>query len=190
MSFDVFIQDLESNRWPVYGVQVYERGSLAHAYGDTKTRYPIYSCTKTILSLAVGMAMDDGKMDIYQPLMHYLPEKAVREMSEKQRAIYASLPVERLMCMSVDAIPSGSAARGTGSGKRWLIPLRKSLHSIIQTFQPILWVWQTPKRCRRMFSASWSGVCCFPLVFLTLPVNAVQTAIFTVQRACAFLWMN
>lgn len=112
MDFSAFIQDLESNRWPVHGVQVYEKESLTHAYGDTKTRYPIYSCTKTILSLAVGMAMDDGKMDIHQPLMRYLPEKAVREMSEKQRAIYASLPVERLMRMSVDGYPFRLSGQG------------------------------------------------------------------------------
>lgn len=105
MDFSAFVGDIRNNQWPVHGVQVYEKDCLTHEFGDTKTRYPIYSCTKTILSLAVGMAVDDGKMDIHQPLLRYLPEKAVREMDEKQRAVYAALPVERLMCMSVSGYP-------------------------------------------------------------------------------------
>lgn len=112
MNFSAFVGEIEGNQWPVHGVQVYEKGSLAHEWGDTKTRYPIYSCTKTILSLAVGMAMDDGKVDIHQPLLRYLPEKAIREMDEVQRAVYAALPVERLLCMSVCGYPFRLSGQG------------------------------------------------------------------------------
>lgn len=47
----------------MFGVEVYSDGKLIHQYADTtEHRYPIYSATKTITSIAVGMAVDEGKL--------------------------------------------------------------------------------------------------------------------------------
>lgn len=33
MNFDAFVQDIQDNRWNVYGVEVYQDGQLCHPYG-------------------------------------------------------------------------------------------------------------------------------------------------------------
>lgn len=33
MNFDAFVQDIQDNRWNVYGVEVYQNGQLCHPYG-------------------------------------------------------------------------------------------------------------------------------------------------------------
>ena len=64
MNFQSFVNDIQQNQWPVYGVEVYQDGELIRWYGDTSEhRYPIYSATKTITAIAAGMAVDEGKLD-------------------------------------------------------------------------------------------------------------------------------
>lgn len=53
MDFNAFVNDIESNQWNVFGAEVYENGRLIHTYKDTdQTKFPIYSATKTIVSIA------------------------------------------------------------------------------------------------------------------------------------------
>ena len=53
MDFDSFVNDIQKNSWNVFGAEVYEDGILSHSFGDTKDQiHNIYSCTKTILSIA------------------------------------------------------------------------------------------------------------------------------------------
>ena len=90
MNFNAFVNDIEENKWNVFGAEVYVDGKLVHQYGDTTThRYPIYSATKTITSIAVGMAIDEGKLDIHKSVLEYLPESATSKMSKPQLEIYA-----------------------------------------------------------------------------------------------------
>ena len=49
MDFKSFTDDIEKNKWNVFGTEVYEDGSLTHSWGDTKGLYEIYSATKTII---------------------------------------------------------------------------------------------------------------------------------------------
>ncbi len=106
MNFDQFIRDIEENQWNVFGVEVYEDGRLIHSYGDTvENRHPIYSATKTITSIAVGMAADEGKLDIKKGVLRYLPEEVVGKMLSEQRKAYESITVERLLTMSVAGYP-------------------------------------------------------------------------------------
>ena len=106
MNFEAFIKDIEKNRWNIHGVEVYENGELAKRWGDTKkTRYPIYSCTKTILSLGIGIAVDRGLIDINRPITEYLPKQYVEELSEEQADVFRQLSIRRLMCMSVSGFP-------------------------------------------------------------------------------------
>lgn len=106
MNFEAFVNDIRKNNWNVFGVEVYKDGELVHSYGDTtQNRYPIYSATKTITSIAVGLAVDEGKMDIQQSVLEYLPAKAVAQMNEEQIKSYKKITVKRLLTMSVSGYP-------------------------------------------------------------------------------------
>ncbi|MDE5932174.1 MAG: beta-lactamase family protein, partial [Lachnospiraceae bacterium] len=106
MNFDAFIKDIQNNQWNVHGVEIYEDGRLTHQYGDTAdTRFPIYSATKTITSIAAGMAWDQGKIDLEQPLLTYLPPEIISQMPEEQNAVFREITIRRLLTMSVDNFP-------------------------------------------------------------------------------------
>ncbi|MCH5271422.1 MAG: serine hydrolase [Lachnospiraceae bacterium] len=105
MNFDAFIHDIVDNKWNVHGVEVYDKGVL-HSYGDTcNTRYPIYSATKTILSIAVGIAYDQGKIDLENSILDYIPGKNLSTMSAEQRSTFEKITLHRLMTMSVGDLP-------------------------------------------------------------------------------------
>lgn len=106
MSFQAFIEATERNQWLIHGVEVYQDGALVHQYGDPmEHRYPIYSATKTITSIAAGMAADEGKLDISQSVLSWLPKKSSDRMSAEQRRIYQGITLKRLMTMSVAGYP-------------------------------------------------------------------------------------
>lgn len=106
MDFDAFVHSIISNQWQVYGAEVYSGGQLSHSFGDTRdTRYPIYSATKSILSIAVGIAVDQGKLDLQRCVLDYLPGRFVSEMTQAQRTLYKTVTLHRLLCMSVAGYP-------------------------------------------------------------------------------------
>lgn len=106
MDFRGFIKKIEENNWQVHGVEVYRGHEKVQEYGDTaEGRYPIYSATKTIVSLAVGMAADGGKMDLEHSVLEYLPRKAVSELPEEQEKLFRKVTIKRLLTMSVPGFP-------------------------------------------------------------------------------------
>jgi len=106
LNFQAFVEDIRQNQWMVYGAEVYRNGKLIHQYGDTaENRHPIYSAAKTITSLAVGMALDDGKLDLERCILADLPGWAVEEMGETQRRAYQHVTLKRLLTMSVEGYP-------------------------------------------------------------------------------------
>lgn len=106
MNFGAFVNDIKKNNWNVFGVEVYRSGRLIHSYGDTTTnRYPIYSATKSITSIAVGLAMDEDKMDINKSILEYLPKDVVAHMSKPQIEVYNNITIKRLLTMSVSGYP-------------------------------------------------------------------------------------
>ena len=105
MNFEAFIREIQDNHWKVHGVEVYVQGKCIHAYADTRNRYPIYSATKTITSLAVGMAVDEGKLNIRESLLHYLPDSVIKEMQTSQRECYQNITIKDLLTMSVSGYP-------------------------------------------------------------------------------------
>ena len=114
MNFDGFAKDLEKNGWPVYGVEVYKQGKLRHAWGDTQGLHEIYSATKSILSIALGIAWDRGVMDFEKPILDCLPAGRNALLTKEQRAVWAPVTLHRLMTMSVEALPFRA------SGESWL----------------------------------------------------------------------
>ncbi len=116
MDFNAFVEDIKKNNWNVFGVEVYVDGKLSHSYGDTTdTRYPIYSATKTITSIAIGMAVDEGKVDINKSILEYLPPDVVNSMQEKQIEIYKKITTKDLLTMSVSGYPFRP------EGESWLV---------------------------------------------------------------------
>ena len=106
MNFNAFMNDIEKNQWKVHGVEVYQEGQLIHSWGNTcETKFPIYSATKTVTSIAVGMAYDEGKMDLEKSVLDYIPAEYVREMTEEQIVAFRQVTIERLLTMSVAGFP-------------------------------------------------------------------------------------
>ncbi|MCR5716590.1 MAG: beta-lactamase family protein [Lachnospiraceae bacterium] len=106
MDFTGFVSDIQLNGWNVYGAEVYVDGKLVHSYGDTDENiHDIYSATKAILSIAVGIAVDEKKFDIDKSILYYLPENRVEGISAEQRNVFEKISVKRLMTMSVGDIP-------------------------------------------------------------------------------------
>lgn len=106
MNFDNFIEDIEKNKWNVFGVEVYEKGKLIHSFGDTcENIHEIYSATKTILSVAVGIAYDRGLIDLNKSILDYLPVEKLKCMSNEQKDSFKNITIHRLLTMSVGDLP-------------------------------------------------------------------------------------
>lgn len=106
MDFDAFVHDIVTHQWAVHGVEVYCGGELAHSFGDTRdTRYPIYSATKSILSVAIGIACDQGRLELRRRILDALPERFVAQMTQPQRDAYRNITLHRLLTMSVEGYP-------------------------------------------------------------------------------------
>lgn len=116
MDFDAFVKEIQLNEWNVYGVEVYKDGKLIHSYGDTEdNRHPIYSATKTITSIAVGMAVDEGKLDINKSILEYLSANIIEKMPDAQVDAYRKITTKRLLTMSVAGYPFRP------DGESWLV---------------------------------------------------------------------
>lgn len=106
MDFEAFVHEIEKNRWNVWGVEVYEKGRLIHDYGDTcENIHEIYSATKTILSIAVGIAYDRGLINPEKSILEYLPAEKRNHMSEQQKNRLEKITIHRLLTMSVGDLP-------------------------------------------------------------------------------------
>ncbi len=138
MKFDLFIEEIQKNQWEIFDVEVFENGKILHEWHrDGIERHMVYSATKTITSLAAGMAFDEGKLDLDASLYEYFQaelqqiwKSAVSEEGQKQRDMLFSIEaiasheklvtdlkaitVERLLTMSVDGYPFRP------SGEHWL----------------------------------------------------------------------
>lgn len=106
MNFEGFTEDIIKNGWKVYGVEVYEDGKLTHSFGDTTENvHPIYSCTKSILAIAVGIALDRGRIDLDKNILYYIPEKYKAGLPKEQKEKWEKVSLYRLMTMSVPGFP-------------------------------------------------------------------------------------
>ena len=106
MDFESFVKDITDNKWNVFGVEVYKDGKLLHSFGDTKDNiHDIYSATKTILSVALGIAIDKGMIDIDKCIPDYLPKDYTDNMKATSKEAFGKITVRRLMTMSVGGFP-------------------------------------------------------------------------------------
>lgn len=115
MNFERFTADIKENNWAVFGVEVYKNSVLTHSYGDTVDGiHDIYSATKSVLSVAFGIAYDMGLVDVGKSILEYLPEDKVKGMPEAQRNDFEKITLQRLLTMSVGGFPFRP------EGEQWL----------------------------------------------------------------------
>lgn len=106
MNFDAFVSDITNNGWKVHGVEVYENGVLTGSFGDTtENTHEIYSITKSVLSAAVGIAYDEGLIDLEKCVLDYLPKENVEKMAPSQKDDFSKITIRRLLTMSVKGLP-------------------------------------------------------------------------------------
>ena len=105
MHFQNFVDTVKQNAWELHGIEVFQRGQVVEQYHANPGRHPIYSATKSITSLAVGMAVDDGKFDVQAPLYEYLKSEVPVYASVEQLENLKKITIQRLLTMSVKGYP-------------------------------------------------------------------------------------
>lgn len=106
MDFQGFVDTIKEKNLEVYGVQVFHKGEIVGDWQEEPMqRHPIYSATKSVLSLAVGMAKDEGKFDIEAPIYEYLKSEVPVYASERQVETLKKISVKRFLTMSVQGYP-------------------------------------------------------------------------------------
>ncbi|MBR3033582.1 MAG: serine hydrolase [Clostridiales bacterium] len=105
MDFDAFVKDITDNKWNVFGAELYSHGQLIHSFGDTEGLHDLYSMTKTVLSVAFGIAYDEGVIKLDDSVLKYLPTKYTDALSEKQASVFREITLRRLLTMSVPGFP-------------------------------------------------------------------------------------
>ena len=106
MNFEAFVNDIKTNQWNVFGVEVYEDGELTHSYGDTTDGlYKLYSATKTVLSIAAGIVYDMGMINLERSFLEYMPAEKLANMPAKQKESFEKITIRRLLTMSVEGLP-------------------------------------------------------------------------------------
>lgn len=106
MNFQGFVDIVKKNNWKLYGIQVVQSGQIIEQFHEELIKpHPIYSATKSITSLAVGMAIDEGKFDINASVYEYLKSEMPTYVSQKQIETLKQITIKRLLTMSVQGYP-------------------------------------------------------------------------------------
>lgn len=104
--YDKLIKSLKAENFRVYGLEIRQDGRLLYSWHPAPDiRYPVYSATKSVTSLAVGFAAAEGKFSVDAPLAYYLPQEYIARMEPEKRAAFLPLPVRRFLTMSVPGYP-------------------------------------------------------------------------------------
>lgn len=97
---------IKNKQLKVHGIEVYQNKNILYEhYFDENIRWPIYSVTKSILSAAVGHAVEHQKFDMTLPIYEYLEKSYLHLMAEEKRERFKKITVERLLKMAVPGFP-------------------------------------------------------------------------------------
>ncbi len=109
-AWDKIVQSIREKGRDVFGIEVFERADGHPDGGETYTvmagdgkRHNIYSSTKSVTGLAVGMAFDRGLLAPDSPVSPYFPELA--DLPAEQRERFAGVTVRHLLTMSLTGMP-------------------------------------------------------------------------------------
>ena len=97
MQLELFAQAVEKKGLTVYGVVVRQhKEQIAEHFWRTDERINIHSLSKSFLSCAVGIAIDEGRMGLDDQVIAYFPEKLDAPPTDWQK----KLTVRHLLTMS------------------------------------------------------------------------------------------
>ena len=80
--------------WKIHGVVVHQQGQLKYSWFQSGADLitPVYSCTKSILSALIGIAIDKGIISpVEDPVCSYLPELSAQLNDSKRQITIADL---------------------------------------------------------------------------------------------------
>ena len=72
---------------------------------ENAVRHPVYSLTKSVLSIGISFLVQEGKLDIRKPLASYLTQEQLAFVPVSKRSDFAALPVTRFLTMSLAGYP-------------------------------------------------------------------------------------
>ena len=97
MQLESFAQTIQKKGLTVYGVVVRQHNEqIAEHFWRTDERINIHSLSKSFLSCAVGIAIDEGRMGLDDQVIAYFPEKLDAPPTDWQK----QLTVRHLLTMS------------------------------------------------------------------------------------------
>lgn len=86
--------DLHSLMVVQHGNVIYEKYGIGH---EAEELHVCWSATKTFTALAVGLAVDEGLLDIHQPLLQYLPEEELPDSLDER---WKRVTLDNVLCMT------------------------------------------------------------------------------------------
>ena len=102
MDLKVFIEEIEKQKLNVEGIVVL-KGSMepvCHRWKPEQRR-TIYSVSKSFLSIAVGMAIDEGKLRLSDRLCQAFPREIISGEPEESAARWEAVSLEHLLTMTI-----------------------------------------------------------------------------------------
>jgi CubicO group peptidase (beta-lactamase class C family) len=101
-----FIKTIEENELEVYGIRVIKDGKriAGHDFRPL-SRHPIYSATKSFTSTAVGLALEEKKIDLEDSILTYVEELLPKDCPTEVKDNLNKITIKRLLMMSVSGYP-------------------------------------------------------------------------------------
>ncbi|HJC16168.1 MAG TPA: beta-lactamase family protein [Candidatus Fusicatenibacter intestinigallinarum] len=115
MLMDQFLTAAEREGLLPFGAEVCRNGKVTEHWEQTPgRRYPVYSAAKSFTSTAVGLAVDEGKMALEDPLEKFFPQELDRA-GGTSGDLWRQVTIRRLLTMTVPGLPFRP------SGEDWLM---------------------------------------------------------------------
>lgn len=104
--FEMFIQSIKECNLNVNNVLVIQNNSILFEYDfKTRSRYKIYSCTKSFLGVLAGIAIEEGFLTLEDNVYDTVYEELVNYSVKDQLEQWKYVTVQRLLTMSIIDFP-------------------------------------------------------------------------------------
>ncbi|MBE5876969.1 MAG: serine hydrolase [Lachnospiraceae bacterium] len=95
-----FVQEIAEKKLALHGFMLLQgKTVVAESYAkpfSRKAPHRMYSITKSFTSLAIGLLVQEGKIDLSDKICKYFPEKLPKEVDER----IAAMTIKDMLCMS------------------------------------------------------------------------------------------
>lgn len=104
--FENTVDEIIAKNLNVHGIEVFCNGNVVFKHSfSPDIRHPIYSASKSFVSAAVGIALDEGKLSIDALLYEFLEKKYLDSVPAAQLDNFKKLTFKRFLTMSVQGYP-------------------------------------------------------------------------------------